>query len=128
MIVLCGRDFTDGYGFLHGAAPNAVGYQHQTWWALVELLRSAAYRPDAAISLELHDDVGWELAGTPTELLQVKHQEHAASAHRNINWTEEGLDRSRFGGHRMRCRPIFRETRVWGRHAADLPRNIRRRR
>ena len=41
----------------HSAAPNAVGYQHQTWWALVELLQSGAGRPDAALSLELYDDV-----------------------------------------------------------------------
>ncbi|MEV7659319.1 MULTISPECIES: ABC-three component system protein [Streptomyces griseus group] len=57
----------------HGAAPNAIGYQHQTWWALVELLQSGADRPDAALSLELYDDVAWEEEGTPTELLQIKH-------------------------------------------------------
>lgn len=55
----------------HGAAPSAVGYQHQTWWALVELLQSGAGRPDAAITLELHDDVAWEQGGTPTQQLQV---------------------------------------------------------
>jgi transposase len=38
------------------------------------------------------------------------------------------LDRSRFGGHRVKCRPILRETRVWVRHAADLPRSTRDRR
>ncbi|MFE6384617.1 ABC-three component system protein [Streptomyces roseolus] len=57
----------------HGAAPNAIGYQHQTWWALVELLHSGAGRPDAALSLELYDDVAWEREGSATELLQVKH-------------------------------------------------------
>lgn len=57
----------------HSAAPNAIGYQHQTWWALVELLQSGAARPDAALSLELYDDVAWEGEGTATELLQVKH-------------------------------------------------------
>ncbi|MFN1190038.1 dsDNA nuclease domain-containing protein [[Kitasatospora] papulosa] len=57
----------------HSAAPNAIGYQHQTWWALVELLQSGAGRPDAALSLELYDDVAWEREGTATELLQVKH-------------------------------------------------------
>ncbi len=35
----------------HGAAPSAVGYQHQTWWALSELLQPGASRPDAAITL-----------------------------------------------------------------------------
>ncbi|MFI9616765.1 ABC-three component system protein [Streptomyces sp. NPDC052023] len=57
----------------HSAAPNAIGYQHQTWWALVELLQNGASRPDAALSLELYDDVAWERKGTATELLQVKH-------------------------------------------------------
>ncbi|MFK4548202.1 hypothetical protein RKD29_007798 [Streptomyces tendae] len=58
----------------HSAAPNAIGYQHQTWWALVELLQTGASRPDAALSLELYDDVAWEQAGTATELFQVKHR------------------------------------------------------
>jgi len=57
----------------HGAAPSAMGYQHQTWWALLELLRSGAQRPDATISLELFDDVAWDQHGAPTELLQLKH-------------------------------------------------------
>lgn len=65
---------------LHSAAPSAVGYQHQTWWALVELLRSGAGRPDAAITLELHDDVAWEQDGTPTQLLQVKHHQNTQRA------------------------------------------------
>lgn len=65
----------------HSAAPNAVGYQHQTWWALVELLRSGASRSDAAITLELYDDIAWEQEGTPTELLQVKHHQ---SQHRTL--------------------------------------------
>ncbi|MEU9206575.1 ABC-three component system protein [Streptomyces sp. NPDC048415] len=50
-----------------------MGYQHQTWWALLELLRSGAQRPDATISLELFDDVAWDQHGAPTELLQLKH-------------------------------------------------------
>ena len=64
----------------HSAAASALGYQHQTWWGLAELLRAGAGRPDAAITLELHDDVAWEQAATPTELLQVKH-------HRNTDRT-----------------------------------------
>lgn len=60
---------------LHNAGPNAVGYLHQTRWALVELLRSGPDRPDASISLELYDDIAWDQAGSPTELLQVKHHQ-----------------------------------------------------
>jgi hypothetical protein len=64
----------------HNAAPSAIGYQHQTWWALVELLRSDVGRPDAAITLELHDDVAWEQDGTATQLLQVKHHQNTHRA------------------------------------------------
>ncbi|MFE2729247.1 hypothetical protein [Kitasatospora sp. NPDC059327] len=59
----------------HGAAPSALGYQHQTWWALLELLRTGDRRPDAVITLELHDDIAWEGNGSPTELLQLKHHQ-----------------------------------------------------
>jgi hypothetical protein len=57
-----------------------VGYQYQTWWALAELLRSGSGRPDAAITLELHDDIAWEQVGSPTELLQVKHHQNTQRA------------------------------------------------
>lgn len=57
----------------HGAADSAVGYQYQAWYAFLLLLRSHNDRPDAAISLELHDDVAWEDSGSPIELLGLKH-------------------------------------------------------
>jgi hypothetical protein len=57
----------------HSAAPSALGYQYQTSWCLLELLRRAPDRPDEAISLELHDDVAWDDHGSATELLQLKH-------------------------------------------------------
>jgi len=57
----------------HSASASAVGYQYQTDWCLLELLRGGPRRPDSAISLEMHDDVAWEANGTPTELLQTKH-------------------------------------------------------
>ncbi|MFC9227456.1 ABC-three component system protein [Streptomyces decoyicus] len=60
---------------VHSAAASALGYQHQTWWALLELLRADHARPDAAICLELHDDIAWEQAGSATELLQIKHHQ-----------------------------------------------------
>ncbi len=47
---------------------------------LVELLRRAPDQPDMAISLELHDDVAWEQAGSPTELLQLKHKIRSSGA------------------------------------------------
>src|SRR6266516_3364817 len=57
----------------HDASASAVGYQYQTSWCLLELLRRGPQRPDDAISLEMHDDVAWENSGTPLELLQTKH-------------------------------------------------------
>jgi hypothetical protein len=64
----------------HGAAAAALGYAYQTEWCLVELLRRAPDQPDMAISLELHDDVAWEQAGSPTELLQLKHKIRSSGA------------------------------------------------
>jgi hypothetical protein len=61
----------------HGAAASALGYQYQTDWCLLELLRRGTTRPDASISLEMHDDVAWEQAGSPRELIQVKHHQQA---------------------------------------------------
>ena len=57
----------------HSAAASAAGYQYQTWWSLLEMLRTGPDRSDARLILEMHDDVAWEDDGTPTELLQTKH-------------------------------------------------------
>jgi hypothetical protein len=62
----------------HGAAASALGYAYQGAWALMDLLRRGASRPDAAVTIELHDDVAWEESGTSSELLQLKH--HLTSA------------------------------------------------
>jgi hypothetical protein len=59
---------------MHGGAASAVGYQYQTDWCLLELLRRTT-TPDASISLELHDDVAWEEAGSARELIQLKHHQ-----------------------------------------------------
>jgi hypothetical protein len=56
----------------HSAAASVLGYLHQTRWGLLELLRSPATKPDQRLSLEMHDDVAWEVEGTPTELKQLK--------------------------------------------------------
>lgn len=62
----------------HNASSSALGYLYQTQWPLLELVRRFADQPDAAVTLELHDDVALEDATkTPTELLQLKH--HPAS-------------------------------------------------
>jgi hypothetical protein len=58
----------------HGGAASAVGYQYQTDWCLLELLSRTA-TPDASISLELHDDVAWDDAGSARELIQLKHHQ-----------------------------------------------------
>jgi hypothetical protein len=66
----------------HSAAPSALGYQYQTSYCLFELLRriNDHDRSDAAISLELHDDVAWDENGTATELLQLKHHLNRAGS------------------------------------------------
>lgn len=56
----------------HSATASVLGYLHQTRWGLLELLRSPATSPDQKLSLEMHDDVAWEVEGTPTELKQLK--------------------------------------------------------
>jgi hypothetical protein len=61
----------------HAAAASAAGYQYQTWWSLLEMLRTGPDRPDATLTLEMYDDVAWEDGGTPTELLQTKHHQAA---------------------------------------------------
>jgi len=60
---------------VHGAAASAAGYQYQTWWALLEMLRNGPDHPDAVLTMEMHDDVAWDENGTPTELLQMKHHQ-----------------------------------------------------
>ncbi len=56
----------------HSAAASVLGYLHQTRWGLLELLRAKGDNPDLSLTLEMHDDVAWEDAGTPTELKQMK--------------------------------------------------------
>jgi hypothetical protein len=57
---------------VHGAAASAAGYQYQTWWGLLEMLRTGPDHPDGVLSMEMHDDVAWDENGSPTELLQMK--------------------------------------------------------
>lgn len=63
---------------VHGAAASAAGYQYQTWWGLLEMLRTGPEHPDAVLTMEMHDDVSWDENGTPTELLQMKHHQGTA--------------------------------------------------
>lgn len=62
----------------HSAAASAAGYQYQTWLSLFQMLKVGQNRPDARITLELYDDIAWEEAGTPTELLQTKHHSRSS--------------------------------------------------
>lgn len=71
----------------HGAAGSALGYQYQTAWALLELLRRGPGMPDARISIEMHDDVAWDSDGNATERLQLKHHLNAAAS-----ITDKGVD------------------------------------
>lgn len=62
----------------YGAAASAAGYQYQTWWGLLEMLRRGPDRPDAVLTMEMHDDVAWDENGSATELLQMKHHQENA--------------------------------------------------
>lgn len=64
----------------HSAAPSALGYLFQSQWPLVEIVRRAHERPDLELTVEMYDDVSWELDGTPVELLQVKHHLNSTRA------------------------------------------------
>ncbi|NIH84595.1 ABC-three component system protein [Amycolatopsis granulosa] len=63
----------------HGAAGNALGYFHQCMWALVELAKRASDDPACQLRLEALDDIEFGIDGTPSELLQTKHQVQPAS-------------------------------------------------
>ena len=57
----------------HSAAGQALGYVHQCMWALVELGKRATSEPAAQLRLETLDDIEFDSAGSPAELLQIKH-------------------------------------------------------
>lgn len=57
----------------HDAAGSAIGYLYQVRWALLALIRETRVRPDVAITLELLDDVAFDVGGNASDLLQVKH-------------------------------------------------------
>lgn len=57
----------------HSAAGQALGYVHQCMWALVELGKRATSEPAAQLRLETLDDIEFDNAGSPAELLQTKH-------------------------------------------------------
>lgn len=59
-------------GSSHSASASALGYLHQTRWGLLELLRSRSDDPTRSLTMEMYDDVAWEEAGAPTDLMQLK--------------------------------------------------------
>lgn len=62
----------------YGAAASAAGYLFQARLALAEALRFAYSESGIEIAIEKFDDVSFETAGEPIELLQTKH--HVAKA------------------------------------------------
>ena len=63
-------------GSSHSAAGQALGYVHQCMWALVELGKRATSEPAAQLRLEALDDIQFDVGGSATELLQLKHHTH----------------------------------------------------
>jgi hypothetical protein len=88
----------------HGAAPAALGYLYQIQLALLELVRRGKAEPSLAVSLEVFDDVAFEVGGDPVEMLQSKHSISSVKSLANTStdlWTtlrawmdlvEEGTD------------------------------------
>ena len=58
---------------LHSAAGSATGYFYQSRFALLAALREIRNRPQLSVSIELFDDVAFDVEGTPEELIQMKH-------------------------------------------------------
>jgi len=61
------------------AADSALGYLYQVQVALLWSLRRLRTGEDIAVSLETLDDVAFESAGRPDELLQTKHHQSPSS-------------------------------------------------
>lgn len=87
---------------VHGAAGQALGYFHQCMWALIELGKRASVDPMVELRLEALDDLQFDQAGSPTELLQTKHHVGAPKA-----ITSTSVD-------------VWRTLNVW----MDLPRDL----
>src|SRR4051794_19300947 len=56
------------------AAESMLGYLHQCRCALLLLLQRATVHPDPELSIERFDDVAFERAGSPQEVVQTKHR------------------------------------------------------
>lgn len=57
----------------HSAAASAMGYLFQCRFALLLGLRAIPQSPQLEISIEKFDDIAFEIAGEPAELIQTKH-------------------------------------------------------
>lgn len=57
----------------HEASASATGYLFQCRYALLAGLQAIAKSPQLEISIEKFDDVGFEVNGEPTQLIQTKH-------------------------------------------------------
>lgn len=62
------------------AAASALGYLYQCRTALVFALRRCKAEADFSVTLETLDDIVFEAAGTPLELIQTKHQIRSTSS------------------------------------------------
>jgi hypothetical protein len=57
-----------------GAAAPTLGYLYQVELALLELMRRVRDEPTVALTLEVLDDIAFEIDDDPRELLQAKHR------------------------------------------------------
>lgn len=61
-------------GNQHSAAESMVGYLYQCRYGLLRGLQESKKRPSLTISIEKFDDVAFDIAGDPVELIQAKHR------------------------------------------------------
>ena len=57
----------------HDASASLTGYLFQARYALLRGLEEGRHHPGHALSIEKFDDVAFEEAGRPVELIQTKH-------------------------------------------------------
>lgn len=58
---------------IHDASASAAGYLFQCRHALYEGIRAVADFPERSLSIEKFDDIAFDAAGTPVDLIQTKH-------------------------------------------------------
>ncbi len=87
----------------YSASASLVGYLFQCRFALLEMLKRLKNDPQISIAIETLDDVTFEKAGNPTDIIQVKHH-----INREANITDASID-------------LWKTIRIWIDFKSKLP-------